>query len=63
GPGWIHRQPLPGVHYWRTPHGHWARVDHRGTHNLGRHLAPAHRTLLDPHATPTEHALAALLTE
>ena len=63
GTGWIHRQPLPGVHYWRTPHGHWARVDHRGTHNLGRHLDPAHRTLLDPNATPTEHALAALLTE
>jgi len=63
GPGWIHRQPLPGVHYWRTPHGHWARVDHRGTRNLGRHLDPAHRTLLDPNATPTEKALAAALTE
>ena len=38
GPGWIHRQPQPGIHYWRTPHGHWARVDHHGTHSLGHHL-------------------------
>jgi hypothetical protein len=29
GRGWLHRQPRPGVHYWRTPHGHWVRVDHR----------------------------------
>lgn len=36
-PGWRHHQPEPGVHYWRTPAGYWFRVDHRGTHALGRH--------------------------
>ncbi|QNN53281.1 hypothetical protein [Nocardioides mesophilus] len=35
GKGWLHRQPRPGVHYWRTPHGYWCRVDFRGTHFLG----------------------------
>jgi hypothetical protein len=38
GPGWRHRQPEPGVHVWRTPHGHWFRVDGTGTHALGRGL-------------------------
>jgi len=47
------------VHYWRTPHGHWARVDHHGCHNLGRDLDPADRTLLDDSASPMERALAA----
>jgi hypothetical protein len=61
GHGWIHRQPVPGVHYWRTPHGHWARVDHHGTHTLGRHLDLADRTLLDDHTTDPEKALATLL--
>ncbi len=27
GPGWRHRQPEPGVHVWRTPHGYRFRVD------------------------------------
>lgn len=35
-PGWRHHQPEPGVHYWRTPTGYWFRVDHRGSHALGR---------------------------
>jgi hypothetical protein len=35
-PGWRHHQPDPGVHYWRTPTGYWFRVDHRGSHALGR---------------------------
>ncbi len=47
GRGWVHRQPVPGVHYWRTPHGHWSRVDHRGTHVLGRYLDLVDRILLD----------------
>ncbi len=32
--GWRHRQPSPGMHLWRTPHGYWFRVDHAGTHPL-----------------------------
>ena len=61
GRGWVHRQPVPGVHYWRTPHGHWARVDHHGTRLLGRHLPTPHRVLLDDTATPPERGFAALL--
>ncbi len=34
--GWQHRQPRLGVHLWRTRHGYWYRVDHRGTHPLGK---------------------------
>ena len=59
--GWVHRQPVPGVHLWRTPHGYWYRTDPTGTHALGRHPTPdelAGRTrphprvgiTLDPHA-------------
>jgi hypothetical protein len=33
---WSLRQPSPGVYEWRTPHGYWFRVDHRGTHPLGK---------------------------
>ena len=35
--GWVLRQPEPGVYEWRTRHGHWFRVDHTGTHRLGKH--------------------------
>ncbi len=35
--GWMLRQPEPGVYEWRTRHGHWFRVDHTGTHRLGKH--------------------------
>jgi hypothetical protein len=35
-PGWRHRQPVPGVFLWRTPHGYWLRVDATGTHLLGK---------------------------
>ena len=52
GPGWRHRQPEPGVHVWRTPHGHRIRVDGTGTHHLGR--VPAART-------PLERAFVAIL--
>lgn len=34
--GWQLRQPTPGVYLWRTPHGYWFRVDHDGSHALGR---------------------------
>jgi hypothetical protein len=61
GRGWVHRQPVPGVHYWRTPHGHWARVDYRGTRLLERHLPTPDRVLLDDTATPPERDFAALL--
>ena len=34
--GWTLRHPEPGVYLWRTPHGHWFRVDGAGTHHHGR---------------------------
>jgi hypothetical protein len=61
GHGWVHRQPVPGVHYWRTPHGHWARVDHRGTHRLGRALTAADQLLLAEAASAVERRFAELL--
>lgn len=33
---WQLRQPTPGVYLWRTRLGYWFRVDHDGTHTLGR---------------------------
>ncbi len=33
---WSLRQPSPGVFEWRSPHGYWFRVDHTGTHPLGK---------------------------
>ena len=33
--GWTCHQPTRGVFHWRTPHGHWARVDHAGTLHVG----------------------------
>jgi hypothetical protein len=38
GRGWVLRQPEPGVHLFRTPHGCWSRVDNDGTHALGPDL-------------------------
>jgi hypothetical protein len=71
GPGWRHRQPEPGVHVWRTPHGYRFRVDHTGTYFLGRGLdkwflrrrGTSRLEGLDhPTAhTPLERAFAALL--
>ena len=52
GPGWRHRQPQPGVHVWRTPHGYRFRVDGTGTHHLGRVPKPQ---------TPLERAFATVL--
>ena len=37
---WRLRQPAPGVLQWRSPHGYWFRVDHRGTHPLGKEATP-----------------------
>jgi hypothetical protein len=34
--GFTCHQPLPGFYLWRTPTGHWYRVDHTGTTALGR---------------------------
>jgi len=65
GRGWRHRQPSPGVYLWRTPHGYWFRVDHDGTHALGR---DPDRTAANPTAssasastTPLERAFADLI--
>ncbi len=33
-PGWQHRQPQPGTHTWRTPHGYHLTVDTTGTHRV-----------------------------
>jgi hypothetical protein len=62
GRGWTQRQPTPGIHHGRTPHGHWARVDHHGTHTLGRDLPTDEATLLDdPPASHIERAFAELI--
>lgn len=37
---WRLRQPAPGVFEWRSPHGYWWRVDHAGTHHLGKETEP-----------------------
>jgi hypothetical protein len=37
---WRLRQPTPGVMQWRSPHGYWYRVDHQGTHPLGKETEP-----------------------
>lgn len=33
---WVLRHPEPGTYWWRTPQGHWFRVDPSGTHWHGR---------------------------
>jgi hypothetical protein len=35
--GWSYSQTSPGEFYWRSPHGHWARVDAHGSRYLGKH--------------------------
>lgn len=37
---WRLRQSAPGVLEWRSPHGYWWRVDHTGTHALGKESEP-----------------------
>jgi hypothetical protein len=67
---WRLRQPTPGVMQWRSPHGYWFRVDHQGTHPLGRETDPgqppaptrkASVTWPGTPASPLEHHLADLL--
>ncbi len=31
---WQVKQPFPGIHLWRSPHGRYWLVDHTGTHRL-----------------------------
>jgi hypothetical protein len=40
---WRLRQRAPGVYEWRSPHGYWFRVDHTGTHRLGKETVPGVR--------------------
>ncbi len=47
---WALRHPEPGVYLWRTPHGHWFRLDHSGTHHLGRDPDLDTQWLNQPHA-------------
>ena len=44
---WRCTQPERGVFLWRSPHGHWARVDATGTHYLGR--LPVAGTVVEQH--------------
>ncbi|HEU4512367.1 MAG TPA: hypothetical protein VFR87_04630, partial [Nocardioidaceae bacterium] len=45
---WSLREPTPGVYLWRSPHGYRFRVDHHGTHYLGKNPDPQH------HADPAQ---------
>jgi hypothetical protein len=45
--GFTCHQPLPGLYLWRTPTGHWYRVDHTGTTALGRDVPDLVRQLRD----------------
>jgi hypothetical protein len=57
-------QPLPGLYLWRTPSGHWYRVDHTGTHPLGRTTPAILRQRTDPDPlTPAEQHLRGLLAD
>lgn len=47
---WSLRQPAPGVFLWRSPHGYWFRVDHSGTHALGKEPRSG------PAVSPVDHA-------
>jgi hypothetical protein len=73
---WRLRQAAPGVLEWRSPHGYWWRVDHTGTHPLGRESEPGHppdpvegdsavpvrRAVTDAGTSPLEVDFAELLT-
>jgi hypothetical protein len=48
--GWIVRTWQRGEYWWRTPHGHWFRVDAGGTHHHGRDPALDRRVHADPAA-------------
>ena len=55
--GWRCTQPERGVFLWRSPHGHWARVDARGTRYLGKDPGP----VVTVTATVTEQRFRLLL--
>lgn len=38
--GWQVRQPFPGIHLWRSPHGRHYLVDHTGTQRLNPDAKP-----------------------
>jgi hypothetical protein len=46
-------QPLPGLYLWRTPTGHWFRVDHRGSTALGKETPEVVRQMAPPAWTRT----------
>ena len=60
-PGWRHHQPVPGVYLWRTPHGYWFRVDHAGTHPLGKDTPVETVPPAASYESPLEHAFMQLL--
>jgi hypothetical protein len=47
--GWRCTQPERGVFLWRSPHGHWARVDPTGTHYLGKSRPITRSTAREEH--------------
>ncbi len=51
---WSIRQPQPGVYEWRSPHGHTYRVDHHGTHPLGK-TDPQGASPAETPATQSQH--------
>ncbi len=57
---WRLRQPEPGVFLWRSPHGWWWRVDHHGSHPLGRETTTGVPPPQHP-VSPLERRLAELV--
>ncbi|HEU4513603.1 MAG TPA: hypothetical protein VFR87_10915, partial [Nocardioidaceae bacterium] len=47
---WSLREPTPGVFEWRSPHGYRFRVDHHGTHYLGKNPDVQHDAAPEPQA-------------
>lgn len=54
--GWIVRSWQRGEFWWRTPRGHWFRVDAAGTHRHGRDPALDRRAEADDVACPIAEA-------
>lgn len=61
--GWRCHQPLPGLHLWQTPSGHWFRVDHTGTTALGREKPAILHQLEGPSRSRVESSFARLLLQ
>jgi hypothetical protein len=61
--GFTCHQPHPGTYLWRTPTGHWYRVDHTGTTALGRQTPQILRHPTDhPPPSPLETQLLHTIT-